>query len=100
MNRGRFLVNLIEERNKENVTPPIVPTPLETLEDDLNVSSSDEVSGATHTALTVVDESMPSTSQEWKPTYYISPIRSDESDIDDSDADPNFQLVTQKKKLI
>lgn len=99
MNRGRFLVNLIEERNKENVTPPIVPTPLETLEDDLNVSSSDEVSGATHTALTVVDESMPSTSQEWKPTYYISPIRSDESDIDDSDADPNFQLVTQKKNL-
>lgn len=44
MNRGRFLVNMVEEQDKENVTPsPINFTP-QILEDDLKMSSSDELS--------------------------------------------------------
>lgn len=101
MKRGRFLVNMVIERDKENI-PPTSPTQHTTLENDLKMSSSDEVtSKETHAALTMVDNSIPSTSRQQKtgpPNYYIfSPIRSNESDIDDSDEDPNFRLVQNSK---
>ncbi|KAF8778319.1 hypothetical protein HNY73_015050 [Argiope bruennichi] len=89
------------EREKGNITP-IIFTQHATLEDDLKISSSsDEVpSTETHAALSMVDNSIPSTFKQQKtgaPNYYISPIRSDESDIDDSDEDPNFRLVHKSK---
>ncbi|KAF8788174.1 hypothetical protein HNY73_009705 [Argiope bruennichi] len=64
-------------------------------------SSSDEVSSIeTHADLSVVDNSIPSTFKQQKTgesNYFISPIRSDESDIEDSDEDPNFRLVHKSK---
>ncbi|XP_055950955.1 uncharacterized protein LOC129985056 [Argiope bruennichi] len=88
-------------RETGNITP-IIFTQHATLEDDLRMSSSsDEVSSTeTHAALSMVDNSIPSTFKQQKtgaPNYYISPIRSDESDIDDSDEDPNFRLVHKSK---
>lgn len=97
MKRGRFLVKMIEERDNDNTPPNIEPTQQEILVNVLKISSNDEVSSEeTHAALPEVDESIPHTSEQQNPSgpnYYISPIRSDESDIDDSDADPNFQLI-------
>lgn len=101
MQRGRFLVNMVEERDKENIAPPITFTQHATVEDNLKMSSSDEVSSKeTHAVLTPVNTSIPSTSIQQNsvaPNYYISPIRSDESDIDDSDEDPNFQLLNKNE---
>jgi hypothetical protein len=100
MQRGRILVNMVEERDKENIAP-ITFTQHATEENNLKVSLSDEVSSKeTHAALTPVNTSVPSTSKQQNsvaPNYYISPIRSDESDIDDSDNDPNFQLLNKNK---
>ncbi|XP_044749855.1 uncharacterized protein LOC123310452 [Coccinella septempunctata] len=82
LKRGRFLVNLVMERDKENNTPSNILPQHPPLEDVSKMSSIDEVpSAATHAALSRLDNN-----------YYISPIRSEESDFDDSDADPNFEL--------
>ncbi|CAG9568350.1 unnamed protein product [Danaus chrysippus] len=86
MSRGRILVNMVEGRDKENVTPPpVVHAHNETLEPTVEV----------------VGEPIPSTSkqQEHGPFYYISPIHSDESVIDDSDTDPTFRVVPKGKTL-
>ncbi|KAF8785357.1 hypothetical protein HNY73_010910 [Argiope bruennichi] len=94
-----YLQLLIDAKKgkKGNITP-IIFTQHATLEDDLKISSSsDEVSSIkTHADLSVVDNSIPSTFKQQKTgesNYFISPIRSDESDIEDSDEDPNFRLV-------
>ncbi|CAH2102382.1 unnamed protein product [Euphydryas editha] len=101
MKRGQFLVNMVKERDKENITPPIIFTQHANLEYDFKMSSSDVVSSKeTVEALSVVDTFIPSTSKQQKygvSKYYISPIQSDESDIDDSDEDPDFQLVHKSK---
>ncbi|CAG5056615.1 unnamed protein product [Parnassius apollo] len=121
MNRGQFLVNMVEERDKENISPGLLTQPdtrqecepiiqKETvvvnrsqLEDDREMSLSDEdSSNETHAALSVDDKSIPSTSiqqQTSTPNYYISPIQSDQSDFDDSGEDPNFQLINKSKTL-
>ncbi|CAG5025172.1 unnamed protein product [Parnassius apollo] len=121
MNRGRFLVNMVEERDKENISPNLLTQPdtrqefepiiqKETvvvnrsqLEDDREMSLSDEdSSNETHAALSVDDKSIPSTSKQQQtstPHYYISPIQSDQSDFDDSGEDPSFQLINKSKTL-
>ncbi|CAG4959537.1 unnamed protein product [Parnassius apollo] len=121
MNRGRCLVNMVEERDKENISPSLLTQPdtrqefepiiqKETvvvnkslLEDDREMSLSDEdSSNETHAALSVDDKSIPSTSKQQQastPNYYISPIQSDQSDFDDSGEDPNFQLNNKSKTL-
>lgn len=95
MKRGRYLVNMIEEKDKEINAMPNIPTPSKTQGDTLEKSSIVISSEDTHAALSVVEEPIPSTSKQRISgnNYYISPIRSDNSDIDDSDDDPNFQLV-------
>lgn len=95
MKRGRYLVNIIEEKDKEINAMPNIPTPSKTQGDTLEKSSVVISSEDTHAALSVVEEPIPCTSKQRISgnNYYISPIRSDESDIDDSDDDPNFQLV-------
>lgn len=101
MQRGRFLVNMVEVRDKENIVPPINFNQRATIQDDIKMSSSDEISSReTQASLSTVDTPIPSTSKQQdpiSPNYYISPIRSDESDIDDSDEDPNFQMFKKRE---
>ncbi|RVE44105.1 hypothetical protein evm_011242 [Chilo suppressalis] len=53
MQRGRFLVNMVEERDKENIAPPITFNQHSTVEDILKMSLRDEVSSKeTHVVLT------------------------------------------------
>lgn len=62
MQCGRFLVNMVEERDKVNIiAPPMTFTQHATVEVNLKISSSDEVSSKeTHAVLTPV----PSTSKQ------------------------------------
>ncbi|CAH2098128.1 unnamed protein product [Euphydryas editha] len=68
MKRGQFLVNMVKERDKENITPPIIFTQHARKEDDFKMSSSDVVSSKeTLAALSVVDDTfIPSTSKQQK----------------------------------
>lgn len=78
--RGRFLVNLVRE-DKENIS-------------NNNIPSHNEEPQNIHTPIIHPAHQLPEKKQT---NYYISPIHSGESDIDDSDADPNFDPFEQTR---
>lgn len=106
--RGRLLVNMAIEKNKDDVSLN-VPSEYEELQLPLNLSmegnlqiSTDQSNQETHIASSNTDVPIPSTSKlelvkNKAIDYYISPIHSDESDFDDSDADPNFVFPDAEK---
>lgn len=107
--RGRLLVNMAIEKDKENMSLN-VPSQDEALQPVISLSieenleiSTDQSNQETHIASVNIQIPSPSTPKvqlvEKKQTdYYISPIRSDQSDFDDSDADPNFVFSVEKTK--
>lgn len=107
--RGRLLVNMAIEKDKENMSlnvPPqdeaLQPVITLSIEENLEIST-DQSNQETHIASVNIQIPSPSTPKvqlvEKKQTdYYISPIRSDQSDFDDSDADPNFVFSVEKTK--
>ncbi|CAG5054412.1 unnamed protein product [Parnassius apollo] len=102
MNRGRFLVNMVEERDKENISPSLLTQPDTRQEFEPIIQKERDSSNETHAALSVDDKSIPSTSKQQQastPNYYISPIQSDQSDFDDSGEDPNYQLINKSKTI-
>ncbi|CAG5028681.1 unnamed protein product [Parnassius apollo] len=102
MDRGRFLVNMVEERDKENISPSLLTQPDTRQEFEPIIQKERDSSNETHAALSVDGKSIPSTYKQQQastPNYYISPIQSDQSDFDDSGEDPNYQLINKSKTL-
>ncbi|CAG4986162.1 unnamed protein product [Parnassius apollo] len=95
MNRGCVLVNMVEERDKENISPSLLTQPDTRQEFEPIIQKERDSSNATHAALSVDDKSIPSTSKQQQastPNYYISPIQSDQSDFDDSGEGSQFPI--------
>ncbi|CAG4977052.1 unnamed protein product [Parnassius apollo] len=93
---------MVEERDKENISPSLLTQPDTRQEFEPIIQKERDSSNETHAALSVDDKSIPSTYKQQQastPNYYISPIQSDQSDFDNSDEDPNFQLNNKSKTL-
>ena len=93
--RGRFLVNLVREKGKENVSANVSSQHKELQQSDISIEKDISILTDQSNRQNHIHSPVPSTSKvqlrgKEQTDYYNSPIHSGESDIDDSDADPNF----------
>ncbi|CAG9816980.1 unnamed protein product [Phaedon cochleariae] len=89
--RGLLLVNMVRKIDKENASPNI-PSQNENLQAAISEQRDLTISTDQSNQQSSTSTSSVAQLKNKRTDYYISPIHSDESDFDDSDADPNFVI--------